>query len=125
MKERLPLLRPLLLPAILYIGLVVLANTILDANPASTWRYLVALTPMVPGVFLALGVMGAIRKLDELGRKIILESLAITFALTYLLAISLGFLGLAGLTIPNPIFIALFMSVAWLAAKLFIQSRYQ
>jgi hypothetical protein len=125
MKARLPLLRPLLVPAVLYMGLVLLATTFLDSNPASTWRYPVALAPMIPGVVLAFGVIGAIRKMDELERKIMLESLAISFALTLLLALSLGYLGIAGLATPNPIFFALFMTLAWLAAKIFIQGRYR
>src|SRR5512146_1508209 len=95
-KERFPLVRPLFVPLILYIGLVAFANTFLASNPGSSWRYPVALFPILPGLFLAFGITGAIRKLDELGRKVILESLAIAFALTFLLTLSLGFLGLAG-----------------------------
>lgn len=124
-KERLPLIRPLLVPLILYIGLLAFAMGWLEANPESAWRIPVSLLPMVPGVFLVLGLVRAIAKLDELARKILLESVVFAFTLTLILAMGLGLMGFAGLTPPNTIFIALFMSLALLVGKLWISNRYQ
>ena len=42
-------------------------------HPDSPWRYEVALTPMIPGIWMAAGVVRAIQKLDELERRILLE----------------------------------------------------
>ena len=55
MKERFPLILPLFVPAIMYMGLVVAAIKFLETNPASAWRYAVALAPLVPGFFLLAG----------------------------------------------------------------------
>jgi len=124
-KERLPLMRLLFVPLIFYIGLLAFAMGWLEANPVSAWRYPVALIPMVPGLFLVIGLVRAIGKLDELARKILLESMVFAFALTLILTMGLGLLGFAGLTSPNPIYIAFFMSLAWLVGKLWISRRYQ
>ena len=124
-KERLPLIRPLFVPLILYIGLLAFAMNWLDGNPELTWRFPVALLPMVPGLFLVVGLVRAIGRLDELARKILLESMVFAFALTLILTMGLGLLGIAGLTPPNTIYIALFMSLAWLAGKFWITRRYQ
>ena len=124
-KERLPLIRPLFVPLILYIVLLAFAMNWLDANPRSAWRYPVALLPLVPGLFLVVGMVRAIGRLDELARKILLESIVFAFALTLILTLGLGLLGIAGLTPPNTIYIALFMSLAWLAGKFWITRRYQ
>lgn len=124
-RERLPLIRPLLIPFVLYIGLLVFTISFLETYPTSQWRYLVSLTPMIPGFFLASGALVAIRKLDELNRKIILECLAIAFAATLFLTLSLGLLGFAGMGNLGSIYIALFMVIVALVAKLVITRRYK
>lgn len=124
-RERLPLVRLLFVPLVLYIGLLVIVKSFLDANTSSPWRYAAAWAPMVPGLFLAAGIVVTIRKLDKLNRKIILESLAIAFAATLFLTFNLGLLSLAGLAQPNSIIIALFMAVVvWMMAKLIITHKY-
>jgi hypothetical protein len=124
-RERTKLIRPLFLPLILYIGLLVFSLSWLDRNPDSPWRYIVALLPMVPGLFIALGVVRIINQLDELDRKIILEGIAISFALTFILTTSLGLLGLAGIPQIGGEYIALFMATAWFIGKLWATRRYQ
>jgi len=124
-RERLPLIRPLLVPFILYMGLLVFVITFMHAYPTSAWRYPVALTPMLPGFFLAAGLVRAIRHLDEMNRKIIFESLAVAFAATLFLTLSLGLLGFAGLGNLDSIYIALFMVVVAFIAKLVISRRYE
>jgi hypothetical protein len=122
-NERLPLIRPLLVPAIFYIGLLAMAMTFLDASPNSPWRLPVLLAPMVPGLFFALGIIKVIGKLDEMNRKIMIQSSTAAFAVTLFLTISLGLLELGNLVHLNSIYISLFMVVAWLVAKLLISRR--
>jgi len=124
-KERFPLIRPLLIPMVLYIGLLAWSLNWLQSHPDSAWRYLVALAPMLPGIFIAIGILRAIRKLDELAQKILLEGMAVSFAFTLVLTLSLGLLGMAGLPQPNTIYISLFMVVIWLVGKLFFSGKYQ
>ena len=124
MKERAPLVRPLLVPLVLYVGLLVLSTRWLAQNPDSTWRYVIALTPLAPGVFIAGGVVRAILKLDELQRKILLEGLAISFMGTFILVLSLGLLGLVDVPQLNGIYISLIMVVLWLLGKFWATRRY-
>jgi hypothetical protein len=125
LKERAHLIRPLVFPLILYIGLSFFCFKWLDNNPESSWRVFIALLPMIPGLFIAMGVVRAILKLDELQRKILLEGIAVSFACTFILVMSFGLLGQAGIPQPNGIYIALFMSALWLAGKLWATRRYE
>jgi hypothetical protein len=123
-KERLPLVRPLFVPLILYLGFLVMAITFINTSPDSPWRLPVLLAPMIPGLFLAIGAMKAIRKLDEMNRKIILESTAVTFAITLFITIAIGLLEIGNLVEINSVYIGLFMVLTWLAAKILITRRY-
>jgi hypothetical protein len=124
-KERFPLIRPLLVPLILYIGLLTWSVHWLEVHPDSTWRYAAALAPLLPGIFIALGIIRAVRRLDELAQKILLEGMAVSFFFTLILTLSLGLLGMAGLPQPNTVYISLFMVVMWLVGKLFFSGKYQ
>jgi hypothetical protein len=124
-KSRVKLIRPLLIPLVLYIGLLVVGLNWLDDHPDSAWRYGVALTPMLPGIWLAVGVVQAIQKLDELDRRILLEGMAMSFMGTLVLVLSLGFLQMAGFPPLNGAYIGFFMVLLWLVAKLLIHRKYE
>lgn len=124
-KERLPLVKPLFVPTILYIGLIAMAVSFVENYPTSAWRVLVLLTPMIPGTFLAFGIVRVIRQLDEMNRKIILESTATAFAITLFLNILLGLLEIGNVTRISSVYTGLFMVLAWLAAKVMITRRYE
>ncbi|MBT3391449.1 MAG: hypothetical protein HN413_13700 [Chloroflexi bacterium] len=95
-KKRAVLIRPMLLPLILYIGFLLFAVSWVPKHEVSSWRYLIVMLPMLPGVTLALGLVRISSKLDELERKIILESIAFSFILTLIILIGQGLLGLVG-----------------------------
>jgi CDP-diglyceride synthetase len=124
-KERWVLVRPLLISFVLYLALLVFAVSWLENNPASRWRYLVVLLPMIPGLFIAAGLLRAIRKLDELAQKTLLEAIAISFGFTLLLTLSLGLLSMAGFPQPDGLYIALFMVIMALVGKLFLSRKYE
>ena len=117
-RYRFSLIRPLLIPLILYIGALAFAMQWLEANPDSGWRYVVALAPMLPGIWMALGMLRAITRLDELERRILLEAAAGSFAITLLLMLSMGLLGFAGLAQLNGVYIAGVMAFLLLLGKL-------
>ena len=81
-----------------YVGLVHLADLVLDANPGANWRYAVALLPAVP---VAISVVALVpyynRLLDELQQRIQLEAIAFAFLGTLVIAFGYGLLELAGL----------------------------
>ena len=124
-KERVKFIRPLLVPLILYIGLLAFAVSWVPDHETSPWRYIVALLPMLPGVFLVLGVMRAIRKLDEMERRIILEAVGFSFAFTMFWLLTQGLLGLAGVVQPNSIYIAFVMCLTLVIGKLIGNWRYR
>lgn len=125
MKERWPLLRPLLIPLALYLALLPVIAFFLQTYPDSPWRYPVTLAPVIPGVFIAVGMVNAIRKLDELSRKIIYESMGIAFAATLFAALALGLLEMAGLPHVSSLYLTGFMIAALIVAKLIISRRYE
>ncbi|MCP4415188.1 MAG: hypothetical protein GY805_01105 [Chloroflexi bacterium] len=116
-KQRAKLMRHLLLPLILYIGsLILVASWAPDMSP-SLWRYVIVLLPIIPGIFLAFGIMRAAAKFDELERRILLEAATFSFILTLILLVSLGLLGLIGMPPPNPMFIAAIMAALLVIGK--------
>lgn len=124
-KSRVHLIRPLILPLILYIGALVISSSWLEANPQSGWRPLVALLPVLPGMFIGIGVIRAVLRLDELERRIILDAAAFSLAGTFILVLSLGFLELAGYQRLNGVYIALIMALLWFIGKLWAGRRYE
>lgn len=123
-KARVKLIRPLLIPFLLYILMLTFSIRWIGDHSDSPWRYVVALTPMVPGVWIAINVLRAIQKLDELERRILLEGIAVSFMGTFILVLSLGFLQMAGFPLVNGAYIGFFMVALWLVAKLVIHRNY-
>ena len=125
MKARAKLIRPLLFPLVLYISLLGFSLNWVESRPASPWRFVIALAPMVPGIWIAIGVVRAIQQLDEMERLILLEGIAVSFMGTLILVLSLGFLQMAGFPPVSGVYIGFFMMVIWLVAKLAIHRRYE
>ena len=126
-KERWPLVRPLLAPLLLYFGFLALGLSLSESNPGAAWRYAAVLLPMLPAAWLIVGLGKAIGKLDELGRKVILDSLGLSFGFTLALLLTLGLLAVAGLELPAITFmlLALFMMLVVLVSKLALSRRYE
>ena len=124
-KARAKLIRPLLIPMVLYIGFLLISHNWVAENADSPWRYFVSLIPMVPGIWIAIGVVRAIQQVDEMERLILLEGIAVSFMGTFILVLSLGFLQTAGFPPVSGVIIGFFMVVLWLIAKLTIHRRYE
>ena len=124
-KKRASLIRPLLVPLVLNIGLLFLAVSWAPQNDSSPWRYVVALLPIIPGIWIALGVVQMSSKLDEMERRILLESAAFSFILTLLLLLSLGLLGLVGGPQLSSINILFVMCVLLVVGKFWGNWRYR
>ncbi|MBC8504407.1 MAG: hypothetical protein H8D34_06095 [Chloroflexi bacterium] len=124
-KKRAKLIRPLLIPLTLYIGLLYFAVIWAPENETSPWRYLVVLLPMLPGIWVALGVVQVSSKLDDLEQRILLESAAFSFILTLLLLLSLGLLNLVGGPQLSSINVVLIMCVCLVVGKFWGNWRYR
>jgi hypothetical protein len=124
-KQRAQLIRPLLIPLILYLGLLAVAVTWAPNMPPSGWRYFVALLPLIPGLFLAFGILRVTAKIDEMERRILLEAAAFSFIFTLILLLSFGLLGLVGVQQPSAIMIVFIMCMLLVIGKLWGNWRYR
>jgi hypothetical protein len=63
-------------------------------------RFALAVLPAVPAAGVAWAVLRHVRRIDDYQRRILLEGIAVGFALAMLAAIALGLLAAAGLVVP-------------------------
>jgi hypothetical protein len=124
-KQRAKLIRPLLVPLILYLGLLVIAVTWAPGLEGNLWGYIVALLPLVPGLFLAYGIVRVTSKIDEMERRIMLEAAAFAFTFTLILLLSFALLGLAGVPQPSNTWIVFIMCMLLVIGKLWGNWRYR
>jgi hypothetical protein len=66
----------------------------------SGWRYGWALLPVVPALWIVRAVVRHIRRIDDYQQRLLLQALAVGFAVAMLAALTVGFLGIAGLALP-------------------------
>ena len=79
------------------IVLVISLRTLSHGVESDLLRLLISLAPMIPAIFLCAAVVGVIRNLDEMQRRLQLEAFALAFAGTALLTFGYGFLENVGL----------------------------
>jgi hypothetical protein len=65
------------------------------------WRFVWALAPVLPAAWIALVVLRHVRRVDEYQKLLLLQSLAVGFAVAMLAAITLGLLAAAGLRLAD------------------------
>ena len=90
----------------------------------SVLRYLVALLPLIPGMFLASGIVSVSAKIDEMERRILLESVAFSFIFTLILLLSFSLLGIVGVPQPSTNMIVLLMCFLLVVGKFWGNWRY-
>lgn len=64
----------------------------------SPWRFLWAVVPIIPVVWIAVAMVLHVRRIDDYQRLLTLKGLSIGFAVAMLTSATLGFLQIAGLT---------------------------
>ena len=124
-KERAKLIRPLLIPLVLYLGLLAVAVSWAPKMEASIWGYIVALLPLIPGLFLTFGIVRVTTQIDEMERRIILEAAAFSFIFTLILLLSFALLGLVGVPQPSNTWIVFIMCMLLIVGKLWGNWRYR
>ncbi len=94
--------------------------------PLGEWRIPVALTPIVPALFIARSIVRLFSSGDELQIKIQMQSLAFAFVGTVLLTLTLGFLqALAGFPTANWVWVWPLMGALLLIGKLVAKRKYR
>jgi hypothetical protein len=124
-KERAKRIRPLLVPLILYLSFLAVAVSWAPDMDDSPWRYMIALLPLIPGLFLTFGIVRVTTQIDEMERRILLEAVAFSFIFTLILLISSGLLGLVGMPQPSPVIISAVMCFLLVIGKFWGNWRYR
>ncbi|MCU1404746.1 MAG: hypothetical protein JWQ43_1049 [Glaciihabitans sp.] len=83
----------------------------------SPWRYAWAVLPVVPMLWVVVALWRHIKRIDDYQRLVLLRGLGIGFAVAMISAITLGMLGIAGLSVPSVGWIIFSLGMAgWLVA---------
>lgn len=85
----------------------------------------ITLAPMIPAIVLCWSIMGVIRRLDELQRRLQLEAFALAFAGTALITFSYGFLENVGFPKLSAFAVWPIMCGLWIAGVLLGRLRYR
>jgi phosphatidylserine synthase len=109
-----------------YAAMALLAAWVVGKYPLGEWRIPVALTPIVPALFVARSMVRGFSSCDELQIRIHFESLAFAFVGTALLTLTCGFLqALAGVPIANWVWVWPLMGTLFLIGKLIAKRKYR
>jgi O-antigen/teichoic acid export membrane protein len=99
---------------------------LVEKYPLGAWRIPVALTPIVPALFIACSIVHMFSSGDELQIRIHFESLAFAFVATALLTLTCGFLqGLAGVSIANWAWVWPLMGTLFIIGKPIAKRKYR
>jgi hypothetical protein len=108
-----------------YVVIVFVSVWLVKHRIHSPLRFLVAVLPVVPSAFAMWAAIRYFRGLDELQRRIQVEGLAFSFLTTCLIALSWGFLQIAGLPPLDVIWIAPLLVFLWGIGTCVARRRYQ
>lgn len=88
-------------PGIVGYVVVLGAVTVLgDLDGTSPWRFLWALLPVLPALWVIRAVVRHVRRIDDYQRGLLLSGLAVGFAAAMIASVTVGFLDVAGLDVP-------------------------
>jgi hypothetical protein len=86
------------LPAMLtYIVVLALVLVFGDLGGTSPWRFVWAVLPVLPVIWMAVAVIRHLRRLDDYQQRLNLQALGVGFAVAMSAAVSMGLLESAGL----------------------------
>jgi hypothetical protein len=83
-----------------YLVLLMAVMTFGDLDGHSPWRYVQALVPVLPAAWIVRAVIRHVHRIDDYQRVQLLQGVAVGFAVAMITAVTVGFLGIAGLSGP-------------------------
>ncbi|TSD77865.1 hypothetical protein FFI16_016040 [Pseudomonas sp. KBS0710] len=110
---------------LVYICCVVVSSSSVRSMPDGAAKIALALLPVIPMIAMAVSIIRRLNSMDELGRKIQLEALAVAFVCTALTTFSYGFLETAGLPRLSAFMVWPIMGGVWCVATIIGTRRYQ
>jgi hypothetical protein len=108
-----------------FLMVLVGAVTVVQANPTVSWRYAVALIPVVPAGLVIWLFMRALSRLDEVQKRMQVQALGFSMAATALLTFGYGFLEGVGWPALNGAFILPLMALLWGMGMAVLVLRYR
>ena len=94
----------------------------LDGTSPARWAW--ALAPVLPAAWIVWSVVRHLHRLDDYQRLLLLQGLAVGFAVAMLTAVTVGFLGIAGLPMMAAGWVVYAAGmVAWLVAAAATRNR--
>lgn len=115
----------MLISLALYAIVLVLSLTWLKAGVEGPWKYAIAVLPVLPALGIPFAVVRYCQAMDELQRRIQLESLAFGFGAAAIATFTYGFLQNAGLPEVSWVWVWPVMGTCWIVGNLVARRRYR
>jgi hypothetical protein len=115
----------MLISLALYTVALVVSLTWLKAGVEGPWKYVISVLPVLPALGVPFAVVRYCQAMDELQRRIQLESLAFGFAAAAIATFTYGFLQNAGLPDVSWVWVWPVMGMCWLVGGLVARRRYR
>lgn len=113
------------LSMVAYAVILTASVTVINHGVSPALRLVFALLPLVPIAFVFAAVVRYVGSIDELQRRIHIESLALAAGITALLAITYGFLETVGFPHLSAWYAYAAVMAAWLVSTPFVARRYR
>lgn len=101
------------LAIVAYMMVLVGSVTVVQANPQADWRYYFAALPVLPAALVVRLFMRALRRLDDLQKRIQMEAFGFSLGVTALVTFGYGFLEAAGLPHLSWTLVLPLMALLW------------
>ena len=99
--------------------------TVVQANGAETWRFVIAAIPAVPGGMVIWLVVRALSRLDEVQKRLQVQALGFSLAATALVTFGYGVLEGAGWPAMNGTLVLPLMALLWGVGMIAVALRYR
>lgn len=110
---------------VVYILCVVVSSSLVRSMSDGVAKIALALLPVIPMIAMAVSIVRRVNAMDEMGRKIQLDALAVAFVCTALTTFSYGFLETAGFPRLSAFMVWPIMGGVWCVATIVGTRRYQ
>ena len=108
-----------------YLMILVGSVTVLQSNPNASWRYIVAVLPVVPAALVLSIFVRALTHLDEMQKRIQMQAFGFSLGATALLTFGYGFLEGVGLPHLSWTFVLPLMAILWGVGTAIFTIRYR
>lgn len=96
-----------------YVVVLFVSVWLLERNPDASWRYLLAVAPVVPVLFALRAFLRQLNRIDELQRRIQLNAVAFAAGATGIVTFTYGFLEGIGFPAMSVLYVFPLMIALW------------